>query len=366
MNITFITDPLLTTVGATRPPSLLATELQKNGHNIKLISLAVSEEVRKAAKESNIQVKSLGSNCNIMRSVPLFEAWAKLLLKPKIMGPSTDMGDSEVVINTSSCIKIKSHLYYAQGPITRALDDMCFELPMHYRYGYCLIAPLLRYLEKKTVRDHAYLSNSVIANSRFCASMYENLGVKVDGVIPPPLDRSLFKPTTAEPSQDYVLTYFGVYSKETKFAVIKQVADSGIRIKAFGYKASGIPAYIARHPNIQFLGAVSDEELVNLYSNALYVLFTFAHEPFGYIPIESMACGTPVLTYNIQGPSESVVNGSTGWLADSDEELLGLASRIWKDGYPQKMRKDCIERASLFDIKSISEKWLKLFKEYLE
>ena len=363
MNITFITDPLLTTVGATRPPSLLATELQKNGHNITLISLIVSEEVRKTAKESNIQVKSLGSNFNITHSVPIFEAWAKLLLKSKITLPSNDLGDNEVVINTSSCIKVKSHLYYAQGPITRALDDMLLEMPIRYKYTYRLIGPVLRYLEKKTVRDHAYLSNSVIANSRFCASMYEDLGVEVDGVISPPLDCSLFKPITSEPSQDYVLTYFGIYNKETRFAVIKQVADTGVAIKAFGYKASGIPAYIARHPNIQFLGSVSNEELVNLYSNALYVLFTFAHEPFGYIPIESMACGTPVLTYNIQGPSESVVNGSTGWLVNSDRELVELASRIWKDGYPQKMRKNCIKRASLFDVKKISEKWLKLFRE---
>jgi glycosyltransferase involved in cell wall biosynthesis len=363
MNITFVTDPLLTTVGATRPPCLLATELQKNGHNITLISLMVSEDVRKTAKENNIQVKSLGSNFRITHSVPIFEAWAKLLLKSKITLPLNDLGDNEVIINTSSCIKVKSHLYYAQGPITRALDDMRFELPMRYKYGYCVIAPVLRYLEKKTVRDHAYLSDSVIANSMFCASMYEDLGVEVDGVIFPPLDCSLFKPSTSEPSQDYVLTYFGIYNKETKFAVIKQVADAGVRIKAFGYKASGIPAYITKHPNIQFLGEVSNEELVNFYSNALYVLFTFAHEPFGYIPVESMACGTPVLTYNMHGPSESVVDRSTGWLVNSDRELVELASRIWKDGCPQKMRKDCIERVSLFDTKVISEKWLKLCKE---
>jgi glycosyltransferase involved in cell wall biosynthesis len=120
---------------------------------------------------------------------------------------------------------------------------------------------------------------------------------------------------------------------------------------------------IARHPNIQFLGAVSDEELVNLYSNALYVLFTFTHEPFGYIPIESMACGTPVITYNTQGPSESVIDGSTGWLTNNDKELMYLALRIWKDGYPQKMRRNCVERASMFDIKNISEQWLKIFRE---
>jgi glycosyltransferase involved in cell wall biosynthesis len=76
-----------------------------------------------------------------------------------------------------------------------------------------------------------------------------------------------------------------------------------------------------------------------------------------------MACGTPVLTYNRQGPSESVINGVTGWLVNSDKELVDLASKIWKDGYPQKMRKNCITRASLFDAKKISEKWIDLVGE---
>jgi glycosyltransferase involved in cell wall biosynthesis len=108
---------------------------------------------------------------------------------------------------------------------------------------------------------------------------------------------------------------------------------------------------------------VSNDELVKLYSNALYVLFTFTHEPFGYIPIESMACGTPVLTYNVQGPSESVIDGSTGWLANDDEELTALAVQIWKDGYSPKMRSKCIERAAMFDLKNISEQWLQILKE---
>ncbi|GAI74238.1 unnamed protein product, partial [marine sediment metagenome] len=129
MNITFITDPLLTTLGSTRPPFLLATELQKNGHNVTLVSLSVSDEVRKTAKEKNIQVKSLGSNFNFTHSYPIVEAWAKSLLKSENMFHLDDLGDNEIVINTSSCIKVKSHLYYAQGPITRALDDMLLEMP---------------------------------------------------------------------------------------------------------------------------------------------------------------------------------------------------------------------------------------------
>lgn len=362
MNITFVTDPLLTTFGSTKPPFLLATELQKSGHNVTLISPSISEEVTKAADEKNIQVKSLGSNFSFTNAYPIVEAWAKSLLKSDIL--RLDVDDDEIVINTSASIKVKSHMYYAQGPMTRAFDDMIFEMPAHYKYGYRLIAPMLRYLEKRNVRDYANLADSVIANSKFCASMYEDLDIEVDGVISPPLNRTIFKPTTLEPSQDYVLTYFGVYSKETKFAAIKHIADAGVKIKAFGCKASGIPTGIAKHPNIQFIGAISNEELVNLYTNALYVLFTFNHEPFGYIPIESMACRTPVLTYNKQGPSESVINGSTGWLVKSDQELLDLALSVWKEGYPKKFRENCIARSSLFDSKKISDDLVKLLANW--
>jgi hypothetical protein len=60
-----------------------------------------------------------------------------------------------------------------------------------------------------------------------------------------------------------VLTYVG---KETAFSAIKRVADAGVKMRAFGSKVSHVPDYIRKHPNIELLGRVSDEELVELYS----------------------------------------------------------------------------------------------------
>ena len=108
------------------------------------------------------------------------------------------------------------------------------------------------------------------------------------------------------------------------------------------------------------MGNVSDEELVHLYSNALFTLFAFSHEPFGYIPVESMACGTPVLTYNRQGPSETVLDNETGWLAENDVEIVSLAVNLWKHGYEESMRRRCRERALDFDVKKIYMEWLKI------
>jgi glycosyltransferase involved in cell wall biosynthesis len=246
--------------------------------------------------------------------------------------------------------------------MTKALDDMDPEMPKRYKYTYRFLAHVFRSLERKLVKRFRESSKLFIANSNFCKSMYENLGVKVNKVIYPPLHCGLFRPTTFKPQQDYVLTYFGVYGKESRYLIIKRVVDLGVRVKAFGSKPGSIPKHLLKHPNIEFLGRVSDEELIDLYSNALYTLFTFTHEPFGYVPVESMACGTPVLTYNRQGPRESVVDGVTGWLANSDEELVELAFKIWREGYPSWMRSRCRERALEFDVKVIVDKWLGVLK----
>jgi len=362
VNIFFITDPLVTTAGAVRPAILLAEELEKHGYTTTLVSFSVSEEVEKIAEEHGIEVKSLNKEFYVMQTVPTFEAWARSLFRREMALP-VDASDSDCVyINTSSCIKARSNVYYAQGPMTRALDDMLPEMPVLYRYAYHLAGSVLRYLDRKSIKDFSRLSELFIANSKFCASMYEEWDFKVDDMIPPPLDRRLFSPSTSRPSEGYVLTYFGVYSKETKFAVVESIARAGVKIKAFGGKTPQIPGYILKCPNIEFLGRVSSEKLVDLYSNALYTLFTFTHEPFGYIPIESMACGTPVLTYNKQGPSESVVSGSTGWLVNSDEDLFNLALRLWREGYPLSIRRNCRRRSSLFDVKNISERWINVIK----
>jgi glycosyltransferase involved in cell wall biosynthesis len=45
---------------------------------------------------------------------------------------------------------------------------------------------------------------------------------------------------------------------------------------------------------------------------------------FGYVPVESMACGTPVLAFDIMGPSETIIDGKTGWLAKSEEEFINI------------------------------------------
>ena len=59
--------------------------------------------------------------------------------------------------------------------------------------------------------------------------------------------------------------------------------------------------------HIQFLGRVSDDELVRLYNQAACFVFPSLYEGFGLPPLEAMACGCPVLVSDI--PVEREVCG---------------------------------------------------------
>ena len=67
---------------------------------------------------------------------------------------------------------------------------------------------------------------------------------------------------------------------------------------------------------------ISDDELVQLYNQALLTLYAPVMEPFGFIPLESMACGTAVVGVNEAGVRESVVSGVTGLLVEREPALF--------------------------------------------
>lgn len=344
--------------GPVTPALHIAKKIAERKHEVSIVSTEISRDVRKFLGSYPVNLIDLNVNLIMRGGPPLswLESWAREAFFN--INSKRFHSEDDVVVNFSHTLALPATVWYVQGPTTDFLIDTENEFPLHYRLPYRILKPLLTYADNRLVRRMASMSKLIIANSKFCASMYEGRGIRVHNVIYPPLDCGIFKPAST-PSGDYVLTYFG---KETEFYVLKKIGDAGVKIKAFGSKTPYIPKGLLEHKNIDFLGNVSNKELVNLYSNALFTLFTFTHEPFGYISVESMACGTPVLTYNRQGPSETVANGITGWLVNTHEELTRLAVRLWKDGYPSTMRKKARQTALLFDVKRITKRWLQIIE----
>ena len=356
-----VCDRMLDTYGPVAPALLLAQALKAKDYQVTLVSTKISSEVQGLLRSSSLDFVDLDVHL-LTGNRPGFswlETWSReafLKLNSRGFDPR-----SCLVINFSHTLAVPSAVWYAQGPTTDAIRDMQAELPIAYQLLYKAVKPILELGDRRLIRRMASCSRLIVANSKFCASLYEARNLEVGGIIYPPLDCTTFIPTST-PRSDYVLTYMG---KETDFTALKNIGDAGMKVRIFGSKSPLKPRQVLAHPNIEFLGKVSTHELVDLYSNALFTLFTFTHEPFGYIPVESLACGTPVLTYNSQGPSETVIDGVTGWLANTREEIQRLALRLWKSGYSSAMRTAARERALSFEREKIAGEWMQMIERLL-
>ena len=79
-------------------------------------------------------------------------------------------------------------------------------------------------------------------------------------------------------------------------------------------------------PRIHFLGEVGDDDLVELYSGALGVIFPPYDEDYGYVTLEAFLSGKPVVTTtDAGGPTEFVVDGVNGRVTAPVPEALGDA-----------------------------------------
>ncbi len=63
---------------------------------------------------------------------------------------------------------------------------------------------------------------------------------------------------------------------------------------------------------------VTDEDLSRTYNESLLTLSLSTFDTFGLVPLESLACGTPVIAFNVAGYRETMQQGKTGYLVEFD------------------------------------------------
>ncbi|KAJ0125071.1 glycosyltransferase family 4 protein [Diaporthe amygdali] len=79
--------------------------------------------------------------------------------------------------------------------------------------------------------------------------------------------------------------------------------------------ALAVPAEI----DVIFLLSVTNALKQQLLRSARLLVYTPSNEHFGIVPLEAMLARAPVLAANTGGPTETVVEGETGWLRDPED-----------------------------------------------
>ena len=81
--------------------------------------------------------------------------------------------------------------------------------------------------------------------------------------------------------------------------------------------------------NIHFVGKVPNDQVSSYFQFARVMFFPSSFDTFGQTMIESSACGTPVIGYNVQGPKDVIKKGVTGIiLAPGKDMFEGLSKAL--------------------------------------
>jgi glycosyltransferase involved in cell wall biosynthesis len=114
---------------------------------------------------------------------------------------------------------------------------------------------------------------------------------------------------------------------------------------------------------VEFLGFVPENELLDLYANALCVPYTPLDEDLGYVSMESILSKKPLITCSDSGGSlEFIENGVNGYVVDPAPDKIGDAiNTIYSDGSAKKMGENGYKK---FGKKFLS--WDVVIKELLE
>ena len=100
---------------------------------------------------------------------------------------------------------------------------------------------------------------------------------------------------------------------------------------------------------VVFTGEIDDHQVIDLYVNALAVVFPPLDEDYGYVTLEAFLAHKPVLTTSdAGGPLEFVVDQLNGLISDPEPDALAASiARVAADrGLAKRLGDAGFERAS--------------------
>ncbi len=175
------------------------------------------------------------------------------------------------------------------------------------------------------------------------------------------VDSEKFKPLKGVEKERFVLSVGRVEFVKGFYFIIKAISRLPLRIRPLLLligDACSDDQYIkikefanSNNVNIKIRINIHDYELVEFYNKAMMVIYAPYLEPFGFVPIESMACGTPVIAIKEGGVRESIEDGRTGLLVERDEQKFTEAIQ-----YLLNRPKLCSEMGQQ-GIKTVMQKW---------
>jgi glycosyltransferase involved in cell wall biosynthesis len=228
-----------------------------------------------------------------------------------------DLDDYDIVLSSSHSaakgIITKPetlHISYCHSPMRYVWDQS-----HSYQKGFWILrwlkGLLKGFFHKVRIWDRVAADrvNRYIANSEYIGRRIKKYYGRGSEVIHPPVDLGSF--SLGKGKREYYLAVGRLIPYKRFDLVVEAFGKLGkeLRIVGTGPEMGKLKRIAGK--NVEFVGKVSDEELKEIYQGAKGLVFPQL-EDFGIVPLEAMACGTPVIAYGRGGALETVKKGVSG------------------------------------------------------
>ena len=231
-------------------------------------------------------------------------------------------------------------------------------------YWLAKLAPTLRSWDlAASHRPDAYVAISNRVKDR----IKKYYGQEVREVIYPPVETKLFsKAATTDnaSTEPYFLTVSRLVGYKKVDVLIRAFNETGQKLVVIGDGRQKKYLRQIAKKNITFVDHhLTDLELVRYHQGCQAFVYA-ADEDFGIAAVEAQASGKPVIAYRHSAVSESIVEGKTGILFDSQtkDSVIGALEKFKKVTFDTKV---CQKNAERFDVK-IFQKKIKTLVEKLQ
>jgi len=229
-----------------------------------------------------------------------------------------ELSQYNLVLSSSSCCakgvltsSSTLHISYVHSPMRYAWDlypEYLARAGTLTRFAMRRQIPRIRQWDAQSGQR----ADKLLANSREVASRIQRVYGREATVLHPPVLTDFFTPKTdPERPDDYylVLSRFVPYKRID--LAIEACNQLGRKLIVIGNGPQERELKRLSGPTIRFTGRIPDSEIRDYYRDCRALLFP-GFEDFGMTPVESQACGRPVVAYGRGGVLDSVIPGKTG------------------------------------------------------
>jgi glycosyltransferase involved in cell wall biosynthesis len=270
------------------------------------------------------------------------------------------------------CLSVTPHVYFfpREGP----LDSWFMTLRRKLRLRTALVTYVVSTVDQgapNLVARSIVEADAVFGNSVYVTqTVRERFGVQAD-TIHSGINRDVFFTREANSRRDeqLVVLYAGSFqARKRVHLVIREAArwpQVQFRLVGRGELEDSCRSLAAELEckNVSFVGHLSPAQLGEEMRCADIFLFPSIIEGHPQVLGQAAACGLPCVATNVYRP-DYIVNGRTGFLVESDEEMSGkLALLLCNSSLRQSMSTEAVQHARAFDWDRVTEQWQHVFEK---